>query len=39
MNGRGLSRCQASLLEKLGVDDGLILNNDLEKLKNFLLKK
>ena len=28
-----------TLLEKLGVDDGLILNNDLEKLKNFLLKK
>ena len=28
-----------ALLEKLGVDDGLILNNDLEKLKKFLLKK
>ncbi len=28
-----------ALLEKLGVDDDLILNNDLEKLKKFLLKK
>ena len=28
-----------ALLEKLGVDDNLILNNDLEKLKKFLLKK
>ena len=28
-----------ALLEKLGVDDGLILNNDLEKLEKFLLKK
>ena len=28
-----------ALLEKLGVDDDLILNNDLEKLKSFLLKK
>lgn len=28
-----------ALLEKLGADDDLILNNDLEKLKKFLLKK
>ena len=28
-----------ALLEKLGVDDDLTLNNDLEKLKSFLLKK
>ena len=28
-----------ALLERIGVSDDLILNNDLEKLKNFLLEK